>query len=355
MVSSWKINRELGRLGQQLRGLAERLTDPVAQRRLDRTVAVGLPRTDGILPLAEKIALFLLYQPAGLTDTTLDTCRKLSQAGYAPLVVSNALLTIDDRNRLKDVVWRAVERPNFGYDFGGYRDGLTCLRQWGIAPSELLILNDSIWFAVLPETDLMDRLALEPAEIAGSILRTRGSEHFLESYLYRLRRPALEHPEFLAFWKNLKLTSNKYYVIRRGERGFSAAMRAAGLRIAGVYDSALLPVFMEQQNDRFLRLTLRYAAYVDVNLAADADQLLQGDGPEWRLDVLTHIHKVLVKRQGYSSFPFAYMHLMGYPLLKKSSDQVSKAWRQAYLRAVEASDIPVPSIKLLTEIRDVDL
>ena len=355
MVSILKINRELGRLGQQSQGLLNRLTDNVTQRRLDYTVAAGLPKTDGMLPVADKIALFLLYQPEGLTDTTLDTCRKLSQAGYAPLVVSNSLLTITDRNRLKGVVWRIVERPNFGYDFGGYRDGLSCLRQWGIAPSEVLILNDSIWFSTLPETDLMDRLAAEPAEIAGTILRNRGSEQFLESYLYRLRRPALEHPAFLAFWKNLKLTSNKYYVIRRGERGFSASMRAAGLRVAGVYDGSSLPKFMKQQDDRFLRLTLRYAAYIDVDLAADAKQLLQSNGPEWRHDVLVHVHKVLAKRQGYSSFPYAHMLFTGYPLLKKSSDQVSKAWRHAYLRAVEAKDLPAPSTKLLMEIRDIDL
>jgi len=157
LVASWKIRRELGRLGQQIKGILDRFTDPISQRRLDRAVAAGLLQLDGTLPVSDKIAVFLIYQPTGLAASTFETCHMLSQAGYAPLVVSNCPLTAQDRSRLEAVVWRAVERPNFGYDFGGYRDGLTCLRQWGIAPAELLILNDSVWLPVSPQTDLLER------------------------------------------------------------------------------------------------------------------------------------------------------------------------------------------------------
>jgi hypothetical protein len=354
MIPGWKIRRELGRLGQQLRGLGERLTDPAAQRRLDRAVAAGLPRIDGALPCAPKVALYLIYQPGGIAASTLETCHWLAANGYAPLVVSNAPIRAADRDRLAAAVWRAVERPNFGYDFGGYRDGLTSLAQWGVAPEELVILNDSVWLPVLPDTDLMARLAAEPAEVAGTILRTRGSERFLESYLYRLRRPVLEHPGFADFWAGLRLTSNKYHVIRRGERGFSAAMRAAGLRVAGVYDSAALAGRIAQQDDAFLRTTLRHAAYIDAPLAAARDRLLAGTGPGWRAAALAHVTEVLEKRLGYSTFPHAMARLTGYPLLKKSAEPVSRAWRLAHLAAVEAGDLPAPSPALLAEIRARD-
>lgn len=354
MISGWKIRRELKRFGQQVRGLCELLTDPAMQRRLDSSVAAGLPQIDGALPKMNKVALFLIFQPGGLSESTLETCRWLAAAGYAPVVVSNAPILSQDRARLAAVVWRAVERPNIGYDFGGYRDGLTCLAQWGVAPDEVLILNDSVWLPMPSATDLLDRLSAHPAEVAGTILRTRGEDRFLESYLYRLNRAALTHSAFAAFWEELRLTSNKYHVIRRGERGFSAAMQAAGLNVAGIYNSAALAGKIAEQDDDFLRLTLRHAAYIDASLASESDLLVAGSGPEWRTAALGHVGRVLVKRLGYSSFPYAMVRLMDYPLLKKSAEPVSRAWRLAHLAAVEAGDLPKPSDAILAEIRGRD-
>lgn len=173
MFSKLKLRRELDRIWQQFRGISDRITDPVLQLRLNRIVASGLPQLDGVLVSSDKIAIFLVFQPLGLSASTLETCRWLAENGYAPLVVSNGKISPEDRENLSRVVWRAVERPNFGYDFGGYRDGLLCLAQWGLDPDELLILNDSIWLPILPESDLMIRLANEPADVAGAILRGR--------------------------------------------------------------------------------------------------------------------------------------------------------------------------------------
>jgi hypothetical protein len=355
MVSAWKIRRELDRLRQQLQGIMDLVTDPIAQRQLERVLAAGLPSTVGALKMGPKIALFLIYQPKGLSESTLETCRFLKRAGYIPFVVSNAPLTRQDRIRLQPCVWRIIERPNFGYDFGGYRDGLTYLRQCGLTPAELLILNDSVWFPTITETDILVKLAASPADIAGPILRVRGSERFLESYLFRLRRSALEHPAFSDFWANLKLTSNKYYVIRRGERGFSAAMRGAGLQVEGVYDKATFVEDIAIQDETFLRSTLKYGAYIDADLVKESANLLQENHTGWREDAIVHIRKVLEKRQVYSSFPYANVQLTGYPLLKKSTEPVSKAWRLAYLKAVEAEEVPAPSDQVLAEIRSHDL
>lgn len=351
MFSKWKVRRELGRLGQQFRGIGEALSNPKKQQLLDRVVAAGLPFTEGMLPVSDKIALVLIYQPSGLADSLLATCRWLASAGYAPFLVSNAPISRQDRSRIAEVVWRAVERPNFGYDFGGYRDGLTCLKQWGLDPEEVLILNDSIWLPVLPTTDLLGRLSRTPAEIAGTILRTRGNEQFLESYLYRIRRSALTHPAFTAYWTGLRLTSNKYYVIRRGERGFGAAMRGAGLRLAGVYDDDGLARQIAKQDDAFLRKALRYGAYIEAAFAAERDRLLKSAGTDWRAEVLAHVNRVLAKRPGYSSFPYAMVRLNGFPLLKKSAELISRSWLNAHLAAVEQGDLPPPSDIILSEIR----
>lgn len=355
MLPIWKIHRELARFGQQLKGISERLTDPAKQRQLDRYVEAGLPQIDGHVPASNKFALMLIYQPSGIVDSTINTCTWLASAGYSPLVVSNAPISAQDRTRLAKAVWRAVERPNFGYDFGGYRDGLTCLKQWGLAPNEMLILNDSVWLPTVPNTDLLERLSSHPAEIVGTILRTRGAAQFLESYLYRLNRKALTHSSFTAFWSQLRLTSNKYHVIRRGERGFSEAMISAGLQVEGLYDDAGLAGLIARQDDTFLRQMLRHAAYIDAPLSVERDNLLKEISPEWRNEVLAHVTRVLEKRLGYSTFPYAMVTLTGYPLLKKSPEPVSRSWRLAHLAAVEEGVLPRPSDDILAEIRARDV
>lgn len=351
MIPGWKIRRELSRLAQQLRGIPEAITDPLAVRSLDRAVAAGLPRFDGQVPMDGKVAIYLLFQPRGISESTLHTCRWLAEQGIAPFVVSNAPLSMQDRARLAPCIWRGVERPNFGYDFGGYRDGLICLDQWGVEPDTLFILNDSIWLPTVPDSDIIGRLLDDPADIAGTILRRRGEERFLESYLYRIGQRALSHPAFRRYWNDLRLTSNKYHVIRRGERGFSAAMRAAGLTLSGIYDAEGLPEAAAAQGEAFLRKALKYAAYIDPPLAEERRLLLSEAGEGWTDRVIAHMKATLRKRQGYSSFPFAMVALFAYPVLKKSSEPVSAAWRRAHLSAIAAGDLPMPPEPVLSDIR----
>jgi hypothetical protein len=147
----------------------------------------------------------------------------------------------------------------------------------------------------------------------------------------------------------LRLTSNKYKVIRRGERGFSRAMIAAGYRVAGLCPNEELPRHLEDVDDAFLREMLEHAAYIDRDLAEDRDRLLSEDGPGWRVAVIDHVRRTLVKRQAYSSFPLAMMRL-GYPFLKKSHDEVASAWRSGVFTASQAGLVELPR-PLMAELR----
>ncbi len=351
MIPRWKIRRELTRLGQQLRAIPEAITEPLAQARHDRIVFPRIAHEDGGARLGQKVAIYLLFQPDGLSESTNLTCAFLAEKGYSVLVVSNAPIAADDRKRLAPHVWRFVERPNFGYDFGGYRDGIRLLWSWGIAPETLLILNDSIWFPLDQETRIIKELEANPAGIAGSILRIRGEERFLESYLYRIRDDVFSSPAFRAYWDGLRLTSNKYKVIRRGERGFSREMRAAGHEVAALYPNEDLPRYLENQDEGFLRDMLRYAAYIDSDLADQRDRLVAASGPGWRDDVLDHVRRTLVKRQAYSSFPVAMVRLFGYPILKKSGEPVSRAWLRAYVDAINTGALASPCKTMIEELR----
>ena len=343
MIQAWKIRREVQRLGQQISALHQALWEPLLQRRHDRLVKRGLPIFDGQAPLRPKIALFLLFQRGDLPESILQTCAHIAEQGYSLLIVANGGLTAESREALLPQAWRILERPNFGYDFGGYRDGILQLTQWGVSPDKLLILNDSIWFPILPQSAFLADMEAANVDVAGTILRQKNGQGFLESYLYLLDGGVLRNPVVQKFWQNYRLTANKYKVIRRGERGHSAALVAAGYDLTPMFSTADFLRRLDAQNDDFLAHTLRFSVADGADLAAARDALLSGNRNQgWREATMEHIGRVLQSAQFYSAFPYASVKLLRYPVLKKSSDRVAVLWRKAHLAALEAGEIEVP-------------
>lgn len=352
MIPLWKLRREWARLKQQLSALPERLFEPAARRRHDAAFEAGFPVHQGAVAQRGKIALVLIYQPNGVAESLVLMCAHLVAKGYAPLVVSNAPLTIRDHERLLPHAWRLLLRPNFGYDFGGYRDGIRQLARWNITPDRLLVLNDSIWFPLTRDETLISALESSPADLSGTILRQRGEERFLESYCYMIPGKTVSNKAFQSYWNELQITSNKYKVIRRGERGFSRAMRAAGLTLAPVYPYDAFFETLDKQDDHFLRKTLTYAAHAHDEYETVRQRLLaEPAAPDWRARALAHIRATIPREQPYSAYPFAMVRLFSYPLVKTSNDHVAMLWRDAYLRAIDAGDLPPPIEPIHTELR----
>lgn len=351
MIPWWKFRRELTRLIQQLRAIPEAFGEPIQQRWHDQAFEKGFACLDGNVPYRGKIALVLIFQPNGLAKSTLLTCQTLVEAGYAPFIVSNTPLTKRDRNILVPLTWRVMERPNFGYDFGGYRDGIKQLWAWHLAPSHFLILNDSIWFPCVEENSLIPALEAADADISGTILREHADGSFLESYCYHINAATFSDPAFYSFWKQLKLTSNKYKVIRRGERGFSHAMVSAGKSLIGVYSRSAFLARLAGQSENFLRLTLHYAAHVHDKFEHERIELSNRPLDEtWRQDMINHVARVLTKEQIYSAYCYPMVKFFGYPILKKSNDRVAKFWRAAYLRGIQDGHLPAPPKDTLHEL-----
>lgn len=367
VIPKWKIARELDRAGQQVRALFGHLWEPFVQRAHDRRRAEILDVETGKVPLTAKVAIYLLYQPKGLLLSTLVTCAHLREKGYAPLVVSNTPLSREDRDRLNDTAWKTVIRPNYGYDFGGYRDGVLSLADWSVSPDRLIILNDSVWYPISPDETLIDRMEALEADVCGAVIhlatrRRRTSTKkrpFIESYFYLLNRSALAHPAFGRFWKKFRVSSNKFNAVYRGERGFSHSMQAAGLRVAGVLDSSKLLAALEGADDQVLRKSLDYAAYTDPDFIIENESLIAAFGTDgWRERALDHVRRVVVRRSFHASFPYASITLLGTPYIKKGTGTFLKRtygtlhsfMRRKYLEAVHVGDLPTPFPEVLAEI-----
>ena len=120
----------------------------------------------GVVPAGSKIAIYLIFPKTGVLPTHLHSLRYMIANGYAPLVVANLPLQPQDVALLQEHAWQVMERPNFGYDFGGYRAAILHIKSLLPQLERLALLNNSAWF---PLAGKMNWLA--EAEAAGQRFR----------------------------------------------------------------------------------------------------------------------------------------------------------------------------------------
>lgn len=352
LIPGWKVKRELLRFRQQIAWYWElsQAGRRTRQHDLDRPRLVR--REDGPQPSRPKIAAFLIFQPGEMPGSILESCDQLAEMGYSVLVVSNGPLTAKARASLLPHVWRLLERPNLGYDFGGYREAVMHLWDQSLEPEELLILNDSVWVIHDAFPPFMDRLKQLGADVTGAVLRSKKHRRWLESYFFCLNRTALASSSFQAFWQGYRLVDSKFGVIRQGERDFTVALASGGLSVAALGDNADFLHRMAEATDAELRLALDYAAFASDDLAQVRVQLLSElGGPDWRARVLTHIAASLGgKRVWNAQFPIPALRVMGFPFVKKSREPVNAAWRTQFMRGVEDKVVPSPTPAVRVEM-----
>jgi len=192
----------------------------------------------------QRAIVFAHFDPHGLFDPHVHH----ALACYRPLadrlvVVSNAARRLPPT--LRPLVDTFLPRANVGYDFAAWRDGLATLEPG--AYDEVLCINDSVYG---PLFDLRPALAaprLAEADLWGMVLSDQNTCRdaprvpHLQSWFLGMRRPLLESDAWDRFWRSVEPAAGKRETIDRYEIGFSAAMAAAGFRIAGLYDATTAP------------------------------------------------------------------------------------------------------------------
>jgi Rhamnan synthesis protein F len=355
MIPRWKLKREIRRIKMQI--LSKR--DLVLAR--PRRVIYDLLRpllcrvTHGQIPPGPHMAVFLLYQPKGLSASARIAIDAVLDSGAVPVFVSNLRLSAADRAYLASKSWRVVERPNVGYDFGGYREGITQIFDTGLDPDRLWILNDSTWFPVCDVDQPLHQLVDDRADVSGAMVHMDGRDHdkdYAESYFLAFPKSTIRHPAFVKFWRSYPLYNDKIVVIRCGELGFSQAMRATGLRVESRMNNTAFLARLDEQSTEFLQKTLYYGGLTDREMTAERAALLQtADGSDqWRAAALDHVRKTLHRTGFRYQYCYAAVWLMQFPLVKKGPDPRSIIGRARYLAAVQAGDLPPPPPPILQEV-----
>lgn len=349
-----KALREINRLRHQVTDALSVLPDRSATRRHDARFPAAVTLQKGAQVAGSRVALVLLYQPAGIAPSTLAMLDHVLGRGYVPLVVSNAPLDGGAEAVLARSAF-VMERPNFGYDFGGYRDGLRVLEEQGLDPEWLLILNDSIWFPLREDETMIARMEASGSPFLGAMYELKGNRvhrsHY-ESYFFLVSRAARRSAAFCDYWRDYLMSSTKRKVLQRGEKGFSQAMFAGGYAPSGLASRQAFLDHAATADDGWLRKTLDYAAYSEDALEQERDAILAlPDGNGFRDRARDHIRRASAGGTYHDTFHWGAAVLFGLSFMKKRNRAQTVEMRRQYLRAVAAGDLAPPLPVMLAEIR----
>jgi hypothetical protein len=236
----WKIRRELVRPFRQLielpGNLSTRIFGSFYFDRFKRVTTI-----QGAKDATSKVAVFVIFPRCGsILATHHRSIRFLNQNGYSVTLVSNAPVTEESINEILGDVTKLIIRPNFGYDFGGYRQGvLDLLANNKNEVTHLLLVNDSCWFPTIEDSKWILEAEQENRDLVGltsnyGISRKWGTQRDSEwkystshknfhycSFALLFSKNVIYNPKFWKFWKNFPLTNRKSRVVRRGEIGLT--------------------------------------------------------------------------------------------------------------------------------------
>jgi len=320
MTPFWKIRREALRIWRQITYLP---MNPLEQAWF-RLCPLLFPDAYRVHPggkaAAADTAVFLVHQPGGTQATVAATCRHLVGQGFAVHLVANGGLPRDDVERLLPLCARIFERPNHGYDFGGYQAAILTLLSEGARPGRLLLLNDSIWFPAQRDCGLLEELRALGTDVSGLVHYTHRTPYrsHIQSYLIAFSARAAQSRAFRQFWQDYAMSNNRVRTIRNGEMRLTEALRAAGFTVAA-----------------------RHEAYE----VADLDGLSLAEAAAVRAYDSRRDQKILAsvgshRRVGYilSNHPSVNFRVLQFPILKKDGGGDYRMQRRA-LMAPEAADL----------------
>ena len=152
-IPLWKLKREILRLGRTIWNLPGIAWEYLSLRpRYDRSAPLSRKIHHGAKPLTGEVAIYLIFPAQGVLPSHMHMLEHLETQGITPVVVPTLPLSQADMDRILPLSAMVIERPNVGYDFGGYRDAVLQLGDRLPTLERLYILNDSVWMIDAPRS-----------------------------------------------------------------------------------------------------------------------------------------------------------------------------------------------------------
>lgn len=339
-VPLWKVRRELARVFiKQLPTLLTRLlTKLFGWLYYDFFHSKKKLVTYGQSKLTSRICVFVIFPKADVEDQ-LSTIDYLGRNHFSTVVVANKALSSEQRLEILKKSSVVIERFNFGYDFGGYREGFLWVREnTSLTPEHVLFLNDSCWFPVKNDSSwIADAIrqdldycspitsaTIKKREVIGDFEewwkqdKTSRNFHYCSFALLVSKRVFLDQ-SFYRFFKYFPLTNSKTRTVRRGEIGLTKWVLNSGFSHGEMFNiEKLLPEFKRMSKSELLLLFDELTLLDDINLNRRKLKLEQNIQKINDLELLGFILYAIARQGAAYSVPAYLVRTHNFPFLKKS-------------------------------------
>jgi hypothetical protein len=294
---------------------------------------------------ADRIALYVHYSATGqISEMVRCQLRTLGAEGFSIVFISMAERIPDaDWQSVRQLAALVVQRPNFGLDFGAWRDLLPEVRRRWSVPQELLLANDSVLGPIHQLAPAIAAMRTGGDGLFGLTESLQGGAHLQSYMLLASGREAVK--DLMHFLQTLKVSHSKWLLVRMGEVRLSRWMRGRGHRVAAVfgYDRLVREAVADPEERRRLQIAYRRFHSLEALSTEAAIATLR----RWPLNPTHHLWRVLATRFDY---PFLKTELIrrnpaGLPgvgewkELVPSDSPCTLAMLEAHIATLESSNI----------------
>ncbi len=139
----------------------------------------------------------------------------------------------DDWQAVRELCALAVQRENFGRDFGAWHDLMPEVARRWTDPDELMLVNDSVLGPITALEPVIETMRAGGDGLFGLTESLQGGPH-LQSYMLLARgRPAVA--DLIGFLTAMHISHSKWLLIQMGEIRLARWMRKRGHRVAAVF------------------------------------------------------------------------------------------------------------------------
>ena len=355
-----KINRELKRIVTQVIKFPSFMCEYLFLNFIyDKMISNKKIVHEGIKPIVGEMAIYLVYARDGLQKSHHDMFLQLDIENITPIIVSNLPLSTRDLNLLLEKSALVIERPNVGYDFGGYRDAILHLAPDLSELDRLYVLNDSVWM-IGGSQSWFEQVRLSDCDFVGATTHyginrvdprefrnlqweftTKHRNFHYASYALAINKNILCDKRFINFWSTLLISNNKKRTVKRGEIGLSKWVKKNGFsHCATCKDCKLDKEIKALDNKELNDLAHQLIIKEDESLMMQLALVLQSDyntdlGREKRIQIIL----TAVSRQatGYV-MPYFNKSKRNFPFIKKSPLRLSRSGAELTLELLKNFD-----------------
>lgn len=173
---------------------------------------------------SDVLVVFAIYEKNKLRADIKNALVELNRLGYSIFLVNSRKLSQQSRSELAKYVSVYMERPNYGRDFGSYKDAILWtyknLTQHIPLLKRLLMLNDSVFYSRNNLQSFFSDLIETQSPVFGATINYQKIPH-IGSFCVSVNSEVIQNKKFRKYWEKYRKTDLRAHTIKYGELALS--------------------------------------------------------------------------------------------------------------------------------------